>query len=60
MVQVNAVAVYIMAAATLQVRLIAAKHGLHAKLTGAGGGGCAFVLLHPGLSNEPTWLRLES
>ena len=26
---------------------IAAKHGLHAKLTGAGGGGCAFALLDP-------------
>jgi mevalonate kinase len=28
----------------------AARHGLHAKLTGAGGGGNAFVLLPPDLS----------
>ena len=26
---------------------IAARHGLHAKLTGAGGGGCAFALIPP-------------
>lgn len=25
---------------------IAAKHGFHAKITGSGGGGCCFVLLH--------------
>ena len=24
------------------------KHGLHSKLTGAGGGGCAFTLVTPG------------
>ena len=27
---------------------IAKQHGLHAKLTGAGGGGCAFALVPPG------------
>ncbi|XP_019616546.1 PREDICTED: mevalonate kinase-like [Branchiostoma belcheri] len=30
-----------------QVSSITAKHGLHSKLTGAGGGGCALVLLRP-------------
>lgn len=27
---------------------VAKRHGFHAKLTGAGGGGCAFVLIPPG------------
>ena len=27
---------------------VTAKHGLHSKLTGAGGGGCAFTLVTPG------------
>jgi len=26
---------------------IAGRHGLHAKLTGAGGGGCAFAVIPP-------------
>ncbi|XP_005111912.1 mevalonate kinase [Aplysia californica] len=30
-----------------QIVSVAAKNGLHAKLTGAGGGGCAFVLIPP-------------
>ena len=30
-----------------QVVSLSAKYGLHAKLTGAGGGGCAFVLIPP-------------
>jgi len=29
------------------VHSIALRHGLHAKLTGAGGGGCAFALIPP-------------
>jgi mevalonate kinase len=32
------------------VRAAAAAAGLHAKLTGAGGGGCAFVLLRPDMA----------
>ena len=31
---------------------IAAQHGVHAKLTGAGGGGCAFVLLPQHMSER--------
>lgn len=31
---------------------VTASHGLHSKLTGAGGGGCAITLLHPDI--EPT------
>lgn len=27
---------------------LAGQHGLQAKLTGAGGGGCAFILITPG------------
>jgi len=27
---------------------VTSKHGLHSKLTGAGGGGCAFTLVTPG------------
>ena len=27
---------------------VTAKHGMHSKLTGAGGGGCAFTLVTPG------------
>ena len=30
-----------------QVCLLTSQHGLHSKLTGAGGGGCAFTLLRP-------------
>jgi mevalonate kinase len=30
-----------------RITAIAAKHGLHAKLTGAGGGGFAFALITP-------------
>ena len=31
---------------------IARKHGLHAKLTGAGGGGCALALLDPDVASS--------
>uniref|UniRef100_A0A4W4E5K6 GHMP kinase C-terminal domain-containing protein n=1 Tax=Electrophorus electricus TaxID=8005 RepID=A0A4W4E5K6_ELEEL len=31
-------------------------HGLHSKLTGAGGGGCGITLLRPGI--EALWLAL--
>ena len=31
---------------------VAATHGLHAKLTGAGGGGYAYVLVPPGTKSE--------
>ena len=37
---------------------IAAKHGLHGKLTGAGGGGCGYVLLHP-TNNQIQELKQE-
>ena len=32
-----------------QVCHVTAKHGLHSKLTGAGGGGCTFTLVTPGI-----------
>lgn len=35
-----------------KVATLAAKRGLHAKLTGAGGGGFAFALLTPGIKTE--------
>ncbi|CAH1231994.1 MVK [Branchiostoma lanceolatum] len=35
-----------------QVSSVTAKHGLHSKLTGAGGGGCALVLLRPDTAPE--------
>lgn len=28
---------------------VTAKHGMHSKLTGAGGGGCAITLVTPGM-----------
>ncbi|XP_068937730.1 mevalonate kinase [Petaurus breviceps papuanus] len=31
---------------------VTASHGLHSKLTGAGGGGCSFTLLRPGLEQS--------
>ncbi|XP_074062217.1 mevalonate kinase [Macrotis lagotis] len=31
---------------------VTARHGLHSKLTGAGGGGCGFTLLRPGLEQS--------
>ncbi|XP_051828962.1 mevalonate kinase isoform X2 [Antechinus flavipes] len=31
---------------------VTASHGLHSKLTGAGGGGCGFTLLRPGLEQS--------
>lgn len=31
---------------------ITMAHGLHSKLTGAGGGGCAYALLSPGSFTE--------
>lgn len=31
---------------------VSAKHGMHSKLTGAGGGGCAVTLVTPGMSDE--------
>ncbi|XP_072456264.1 mevalonate kinase [Notamacropus eugenii] len=31
---------------------VTAAHGLHSKLTGAGGGGCGFTLLRPGLEQS--------
>ncbi|XP_036617474.1 mevalonate kinase [Trichosurus vulpecula] len=31
---------------------LTASHGLHSKLTGAGGGGCGFTLLRPGLEQS--------
>ncbi|XP_001364115.1 mevalonate kinase [Monodelphis domestica] len=31
---------------------VTAAHGLHSKLTGAGGGGCGFTLLRPGLDQS--------
>lgn len=33
-----------------QVCRVTAKHGLHSKLTGAGGGGCTYTLVTPGTS----------
>ncbi|XP_074868543.1 mevalonate kinase isoform X2 [Carettochelys insculpta] len=36
---------------------VTATHGLHSKLTGAGGGGCAITLLRPGQSSLPLELR---
>ena len=38
---------------------IAAKYGLHAKLTGAGGGGCAFVLLEDEESEKEALLKKD-
>ncbi|CAG8524546.1 10791_t:CDS:10 [Ambispora leptoticha] len=35
-----------------KIREITARHGLHSKLTGAGGGGCALTLLHDDVLNE--------
>eukprot|EP00211_Chloroparvula_japonica_P005413 CAMPEP_0119135830 /NCGR_PEP_ID=MMETSP1310-20130426/20153_1 /TAXON_ID=464262 /ORGANISM="Genus nov. species nov., Strain RCC2339" /LENGTH=356 /DNA_ID=CAMNT_0007126775 /DNA_START=153 /DNA_END=1219 /DNA_ORIENTATION=+ len=35
-----------------EVVAIASEHGLKAKLTGAGGGGCVFILLHPTTSDS--------
>ena len=32
--------------------MVDARHGLHSKLTGAGGGGCGFTLLPPSASSE--------
>ena len=32
-----------------QISEISRKYGLHSKLTGAGGGGCAFTLIPPGM-----------
>ena len=40
-----------------------ARHGLHTKLTGAGGGGCAYTLLTPGercLSISGYWYYLKA
>jgi len=37
-----------------QVCEITAKYGLHSKMTGAGGGGCAFTLLHEGITHITT------
>lgn len=34
------------------------RHGFNSKLTGAGGGGCAFVLLPKGYSEMPTFLTM--
>jgi len=31
---------------------VTAKYGMHSKLTGAGGGGCAFTLVTPGSSEK--------
>ncbi|KAL9643420.1 hypothetical protein ABK040_010035 [Willaertia magna] len=38
---------------------IASKHGLHAKLTGAGGGGCGFVLLEDCPSEKEDLLKQD-
>ncbi|CAG8551274.1 4764_t:CDS:2 [Ambispora gerdemannii] len=35
-----------------KIREITARHGLHSKLTGAGGGGCALTLLRDDVQNE--------
>jgi len=35
-----------------KVREITMQHGLHTKLTGAGGGGCAFTLIRPDVPKE--------
>ena len=37
---------------------VTAQHGLHSKLTGAGGGGCAFTLLTPGTQRLSLIVRL--
>ena len=34
---------------------LTAQHGLHTKLTGAGGGGCAYTLLTPGKRRCHYW-----
>lgn len=31
---------------------VTAKYGMHSKLTGAGGGGCAFTLVTPGICEK--------
>ena len=36
------------------------RHGVHAKLTGAGGGGCAFALLHPSVIGSKVRCDCES
>ena len=36
---------------------IARKHGVHAKLTGAGGGGCALALLDPDAASNKVRVR---
>lgn len=38
---------------------VTAAHGLHSKLTGAGGGGCGFTLLRPGRPAAPK-VQLQS
>lgn len=35
-----------------KVRQVALEHGLHAKLTGAGGGGCALVFIRSSYAEE--------
>ena len=37
-----------------QVCQLCSSHGLHCKLTGAGGGGCAVTLISPGQSPSPS------
>lgn len=45
-----------------QLCQVTAAHGLHSKLTGAGGGGCGITLLKPGTglgSRLLTWTVVE-
>ena len=39
-----------------QLCQVTTAHGLHSKLTGAGGGGCGITLLRPGL---PAWAHAK-
>ena len=41
-----------------QVCCICSSHGLSCKLTGAGGGGCAFAIVRPGKAYMYTWCVL--
>lgn len=38
-----------------QLCRVTAAHGLHSKLTGAGGGGCGITLLKPGTWGTVAW-----
>jgi mevalonate kinase len=37
-----------------RIKLLASRYGYHAKLTGAGGGGCSLVYLPPSSSSSST------